>query len=95
MKISVAESSIRTYHQIGHITSDMQRQIMDLFEMDTSGTPWTRREIAQFLQVETSCIAGHVNELIKADQLVETGMIRCPVSGRMVGALSLPMIEGA
>lgn len=55
----------------------------------------TRRQIAEELQLETSCVAGRVNELISAGALVEFGLDPCPITGRRVHWLRLPSMEEA
>ena len=43
----------------------------------------TRREIAAFLHMETSSVAGRVNELMHDGILVEQDDLRpCPITGR-------------
>lgn len=46
--------------------------------------PATRRAIASALDLETSCVAGRVNELMRAGVLVEFGLAPCPRTGRRV-----------
>lgn len=55
----------------------------------------TRRAIAEGLGLETSCVAGRVNELVADGALVEFGLEPCPVTGRRVHWLRLPQMEQA
>lgn len=55
----------------------------------------TRRQIAESLGLETSCVAGRVNQLITAGELVEFGLEPCPITGRRVHWLRLPPMEQA
>lgn len=51
--------------------------------------PMTRREIAGFLRMETSSVAGRVNELMHSGVLIEQDEIRpCPITGRKVSWLA-------
>ena len=50
--------------------------------------PMTRRQIASFLHMETSSVAGRVNELMESSQLVELDELSpCPETGRRVAWL--------
>lgn len=49
----------------------------------------TRRQIAHQLGLETSCVAGRVNELISTGAITESEDIRpCPITGRCVHWIS-------
>jgi hypothetical protein len=89
MKTAMSCASIETYHQIGAITADLQLSILALFE---PGIVMTRKEIAKRLELETSTVAGRCNELLHANRLIESGTKRCQISGRVVGALCLPLL---
>ena len=95
MKTQVATTSICTYHQITHITAELQLMILGLFFAGDlfNEVVLTRKEIARQLGLETSTVSGRVNELMHADRLVQVGTKRCDVSGRIVGALSLNIAE--
>jgi predicted transcriptional regulator len=84
--------SVKTYNTIGHITAELQRQIMALFKIKYV---WTRKEIAVELKLETSTVSGRVRELVQGGSLIETATIRCPITGRMVGGLTLSMLAAA
>lgn len=55
----------------------------------------TRRAIAEGLKLETSCVAGRVNELLKTGELEEFGLEPCPVTGRRVHWLRLAPMQVA
>lgn len=56
----------------------------------------TRRQIAQELSLETSCVAGRVNELVGCGAVIEEEALRpCPVTGRRVHWISLPPVRAA
>lgn len=47
--------------------------------------PMTRREIASVLHMETSSVAGRVNELMESRELIELDELRpCPITKRRV-----------
>lgn len=60
-----------------------------------SAVSTTRRAIAEGLHLETSCVAGRVNELVRTGALVEFGLDPCPITGRRVHWLRLPSMEEA
>jgi len=55
----------------------------------------TRRQIAHQLGLETSCVAGRVNELLSTGAITESEEIRpCPITGKRVHWISAsPRIE--
>lgn len=40
----------------------------------------TRRQVADQLGLETACVAGRVNELMRAGAVIETCTKQCPIS---------------
>ena len=53
------------------------------------GKAYSRRQLSIITGLETSCIAGRVNELVKDGLIEEIGQMHCPVTGRMVDAIAL------
>jgi hypothetical protein len=54
----------------------------------------TRRQIAEFADIELGATAGRVNLLIKDGLLVDKGATKCSTTGRMVGLVGLPEKQG-
>lgn len=87
MKTAVARSSLRSYDflkasgfcgQHAAIVSHMQR-----------GQLYSRRQLATLTGLETSSVAGRVNELLEQGQVVVCGTLVCPLSLRHVEAVKL------
>lgn len=75
--MTVAHTSISAYHGIDR--SCIRAAIVGLLSQNTA---MTRKLIAKTLGLETSCVAGRVNELLAAGaihELPETAP--CPVTG--------------
>ena len=88
--MSVRESSAEAYHGIA-IKAATDRDI--IAQLVRQRGPMTRRQIASFLHMETSAVAGRCNELINSEPpgLVELGELRpCPETGRRVTWLAHP-----
>lgn len=87
MKTAVAHSSIRAYDSlVGAGFAALQAQILICME---PGRLYSRRQLAQLAKLETSTVAGRVNELIEIDAIVVCGIIKCPITMRHVEGLKL------
>ena len=92
--MSVRDTSIATYHDIisksgvGKSAQSIARFIAGHVD------PVSRRQVARGLSMETSSVAGRVNELVKAGVVLETNKILCPVSKRQVYGLVFPKKQG-
>lgn len=89
MLTNVSTTSADTYHAIrrdGSLTRQ-QAQIMAVIE---AGRDYSRREIAYLADMETSSVAGRVNELL-ASEVLEAGRTRpCSYTGKTVHAVRRP-----
>lgn len=86
MKTNVSASSISTYHDITPlITGECYRKILQAM---SPGKVYTRKQIARLTGLETSCVAGRVNELLEMEQVALTGSVKCPISNRTVQGIS-------
>ena len=86
MKTNVAASSISTYQDIRPIiTGECYRKILQAM---SPGLTYTRKQIARLTGLETSCVAGRVNELIETDQISLTGSVKCPITNRTVQGIT-------
>lgn len=88
---NVSPQSIETFHQIAHIIGDQEERVLSVMRPNTA---YSRRQLGRMAGIENSAAARCVNGLVKAERLVETGIIRCPITGRRVGAVKLAMLEG-
>ena len=82
--MAARETSAAVYH--GEIEG--ARELSDcalIAQLVRARGPMTRREIAGYLHMETSSVAGRVNELVSTGVLVESDEIApCPITGRRV-----------
>lgn len=91
MKQDVRRSSLETYDALGlKALSQIQYQVIGAM-IDLGRDQWvSRRQIARASGLETSTVAGRVNELVTAGRLVESEYRwRCPVTGRRVHKVQL------
>jgi len=70
MRTEVRQSSIDVYHSLQSKFGAQTCKIM-AFMNENPQHGFTRREIAKYLSIETSSVAGRVNELVKNGELVE------------------------
>ncbi len=87
MKTAVTSTTLASYDQMngagfGHLQSMILSQI-------APGKVYSRRQLARMTGLETSTIAGRINELLALDAVEVVGTIRCPVTGRQVEAVRL------
>jgi hypothetical protein len=87
MKTAVTATSLRTYDAMnGAGFGALQMLILKKMR---AGVLYSRRQLADMTRLETSCVAGRVNELVKAGSLEVVGTIKCRISGRTVEAVKL------
>ena len=87
MKTAVALTSIRTFHQIGHVIASQEKRVLACMEI---GRTYTRRELGVIVGIENTAAVRSVNGLVKSGELVEVGEKQCSHSERVVGAVMLP-----
>lgn len=87
MKTNVAKTSIRSYDALK--ASGFTGQHASIVSRMERGAIYSRRQISKLTGLETSTVAGRVNELIEDGQIIVCGTIRCPHSGRHVEAVKL------
>lgn len=86
--MTARNTSAEAYHGIGAKAATDRDIIAQLVRQRG---PMTRRQIASFLHMETSSVAGRVNEAVEAGLLVELDELRpCPETGRRVTWLAHP-----
>lgn len=77
--MTIRDSSRMAYASTAGDRALVRARIVGLL---TNHGPMTRRQIADQLDVETSCVAGRVNELIQSGALIEDAdLCQCPLSG--------------
>lgn len=88
MMTNVKETSIDAYDDLRHTIKlgNMQQQVLKVMKPKTI---YTRRELSSITNLETSTIAGRVNELIEAGYINVVDKIKCPITNKTVEALSL------
>lgn len=87
MKTAVSLTSIKSYDTLK--ASGFCGQHAAIVSRMERGRMYSRRQIAVMTGLETSAVAGRVNELIEDDQIVVCGHIKCPLTGRQVEAVKL------
>lgn len=102
MKTAVAESSLVAYdglkfQELCSIQRKVMSAIAELYiRGDSDGGYVSRKQIARFTGLESSTVAGRVNELVAAGRLVEQEQLApCPVTGRRVHMVALANLEAA
>lgn len=88
MKTNVSTNSINAYHQIAAVMQEQERWVIAAMK---PGVAYTRRELGLLAGIENSAAARVVHGLVDCETLVEVGTKRCPITGRTVGAVSLPL----
>jgi len=87
MKTNVTDSSLASYDNLkAHIMGECQRKIISVMQ---PGQVYTRKQISRLTDMETSSVAGRINELLDAEVVQVIGSIRCPISNKLVEALQL------
>lgn len=87
MKTNVASTSIRSYDAVK--ASGFLGQHAAIVARMERGKVYSRRQVANLTGLETSAVAGRVNELIADGQIVTAGTMRCVITGRTVEAIKL------
>ena len=82
MKTAVTITSLLSYDALRSI--GLARCHASIIEAMTPGKLYSRRELAVLTGLETSSVAGRVNELVAADMLEVVGKQRCARTGRVV-----------
>lgn len=92
MKTNVTQTSIEAYHDISSsgVAGACHQKLLNAMQ---TGKTYTRRQLARLTGLETSCVAGRVNELIKAGLVGKQGKTTCPITKRNVEAVSLMEVE--
>lgn len=93
MRIWVKETSRLAYEDLfGPIDpakpysqlSNMQKKILDFMDLNTE---YTRKQLSVMTGMETSTIAGRVNELVANGDIEIIGKRKCPISKKTVESL--------
>ena len=93
MRTEVRQSSIDVYHSLQSKFGAQTCKIM-AFMNENPQHGFTRREIAKYLSIETSSVAGRVNELVKNGDLIELPVKRkCSITGITAIILQLPLSQ--
>ena len=87
MRTAVTPSSIAAYYD--HKANRFAGQHGIILAVMRPGKLYSRRQIAKATRLETSTVAGRVNELLESGQLEVCGRVCCPLSGRQVEAVKL------
>lgn len=87
MKTAVTETSIRSYDALK--SSGFKGQHAAIVSHMERGQIYSRRQLATMTGLETSAVAGRVNELVEDHILIVCGHIRCPITNRTVEAVKL------
>ena len=87
MRTNVTASSISSYDSLK--ASGMAASQARILAFMRPGRFYSRKQIAKALKMETSSVAGRVNELIEMNQVEVCGHIKCPISCKTVEAIKL------
>lgn len=87
MKTAVTSTSLRSYESLK--ASGFCGQHATIVSHMQKGRLYSRRQLAKLTGLETSSVAGRVNELIEQGQVVVCGTIKCPHTQRTVEAVKL------
>jgi hypothetical protein len=86
-KTAVTATSIRSYDALK--ASGFKGQHAAIVSHMERGQIYSRRQLATMTGLETSAVAGRVNELLSDGLLLVCGFIRCPLTHRTVEAIKL------
>lgn len=86
MKTNVTDTSLNSYDQLkgSKYLADSYKKILSKMRFDRS---YSRRQIANLAKMETSSVAGRVNELLFMRQIEVIGKKLCPISKKTVEAI--------
>ena len=87
MKTNVAITSIRSYHALRE--SGFKGQHAAILSHMEPDAIYSRRQLANMTGIETSAVAGRINELVDRGVVEQCGLMRCPVTGRTVSAVKV------
>lgn len=87
MRTAVNITSIRSYDALR--ASGFKGQHAAIVSHMERSRIYSRRELARMTGLETSAVAGRVNELVASGELVTCGAIKCPITGRQVEGVRL------
>lgn len=87
MKTNVAHTSILAYDAL-KMGARSNQEFVILMAME-AGHTYSRRQISRLTKLETSAVAGRVNELMAEGLIVSAGTMKCPITGRTVEAVKL------
>lgn len=66
--------------------SKMQKRIIEFMD---SNTRYTRKQLSVMTGMETSTIAGRINELVKSGAVEIVGKSKCPITNKTVESVQL------
>jgi DNA-binding Lrp family transcriptional regulator len=93
MRTNVTATSLAAHDSIaGTITADCHRKIIAAMQAEIF---YSRKQIARMLGMETSSVAGRVNELIDLGVIEVVSQIICPISNRRVEGIKLAPTQKA
>ena len=92
MKTAVTQTSLHSYDALK--ASGFKGQHSAICSRMERGKVYSRRQVAKVCGLETSTVAARVNDLVKFGQVVEVGTIKCPITGKHVGAIKLADAQG-
>jgi predicted HTH transcriptional regulator len=83
MKTKMKQTSINAYTDLKEdfTLGNMQQKVLDVMKQNQL---YTRRELSNLTSMETSSIAGRVNELLQYGVLEVNEKVVCPYSKKMV-----------
>ena len=86
MRTDVADTSLEAYDALktSPILGKKQKQILDAMQTKRA---YTRRELSRLCNMETSSVAGRVNELIFMRYVEVVGRKECPITHKLVEAV--------
>jgi len=91
MKSAVSQTSLSSYDALK--SSGFRGQHAAIVSRMQPSRLYSRRQLAVLTGLETSSVAGRVNELLKGSQLEVCGTIKCPLTGKTVEAVKLVSMQ--
>lgn len=91
MRTAVTETSIKSYDALK--ASGFKGQHAAIVSHMERGQIYSRRQLSVMTGLETSAVAGRVNELLDDKILIVCGHIRCPITNRTVEAVRLSEVS--
>lgn len=87
MKTNVTQSSIASYHALKE--SGFRGQHAALLSHMEPGEIYSLRQLSRLTGLETSAVAGRINELMDRGVVEVCGSIKCPLTGRTVDGVKV------